>query len=140
MSVLLLLSTVNFKDIIKIADMNITDNENYKFVSILNSLDLDYGYATFWHSQSISVLSNGKIRCANVNAGENGIEPYYYQNEKQWFGANSSKSGKYFLLLSEGEIDSLNLSTKENLFSSALDSYTLDGYKILVFSNNGFIF
>ena len=43
---------------------------------------LEYGFATFWNSQAITVLSDSRVRVANTDINENGIAPCYYQQTK----------------------------------------------------------
>ena len=77
---------------------------NKKLVSVgnyLKSEGLEYGYATFWNSNSITLLmdSEVKIRCIGQSSGN--LYARMYQTNVNWYKDNSYP--EYFLLLEENE-------------------------------------
>ena len=70
---LALLSLVSTVTIAKMDSNGIVNNEKYQLISVLEAYGLDYGYATFWNSQVITVLSDSEVRAANIDVNEKGI-------------------------------------------------------------------
>lgn len=78
--------------------------ENRRLESLCEFLEeneLEYGYATFWDANSITLLSDSKVkvRCIRIDAGI--ISPRLYQTNINWYKDNSYDS--YFLLLTPQE-------------------------------------
>ncbi len=126
------------------------DNDLYQLTEKLKSENLTYGYATFWNSQAITVISDDEVKTRNINVGyQDGFTPYYYQSEYSWFADQAGQS-EYFVLLSEYEYSQVrsqlagavveednNLQTLRQHLTRTVD-YECNGntYHILVFDCN----
>ncbi len=137
---LVLLSAVNFGTVMQMEKNGIEQNEKYLISQQLKEKGLTYGYATFWNSQVITVLSDSEVRAANIDVNENGIAPCPYQANLNWFEEQEDVE-KYFVLLSYGEEATLMNTTDwvhfELLYTDKID---LDGYTVYVFNSTDFLY
>jgi len=125
-------------NIFSFVDM-ITIKENksvpQNIASFLSEQNLEYGYATFWRSHSITVLSDSKVRVRDMIIDENGNpQKRIYQTQDSWYEDQIGVS-EYFLLLLPSEYNSIkekNLS----LIEEAKETLKFSEYYILVFDRN----
>ncbi len=100
---IVLLSLVSFKTVNEIpADYN-RDNTLHRLTDKLEDEGLTYGYATFWRSQAITLLSDSKVQTMMIRTDlGKGVWTDYYQN---YYSNYKGKEGidKYFVLLSSYE-------------------------------------
>ncbi len=137
---LVLLCGINFATVEKMEKNGIEHNEKYKISQQLKEKGLTYGYATFWNSQAITVLSDSEVRAANVDVNENGIAPCAYQSNLNWFEEQEGID-KYFVLLSYGEEATLMATTDWTCFDLlAVDRVDLEGYAVYVFNSTAFLY
>ncbi len=137
---IVLLCGVNFMTVAQMPQNGIEYNEKYQISQQLKDNGLTYGYATFWNSQAITVLSDSEVRAANVDVNENGITPCAYQSNMNWFEMQEGVD-KYFVLLSYGEEATLMSTTDWVYFDlMAVDRIDLDGYTVYVFDSTAFLY
>lgn len=137
--VLVLMSAVSFKTVVQMEKNGIELNEKYRLAQVLDENGLNYGYATFWNSQAITVLSDSKVRAANVDINEKGITPCAYQSNMNWFEEQEGVE-KYFVLASDYEVSILETTTDWLYFDMlAVDAIEIEGYKIFVFESTAFL-
>ncbi len=136
---LVLLSVVSTVTIAQMPRNGIEFNPKYGIIKELEGRGLDYGYATFWNSQVITVLSDSRVRAANVDVDSNGVTPCKYQANVKWF-ENQEDVDKYFLLLSDAEVETLR-ATDDWILCDALtvERIYFDGWTVLVFDNTAFL-
>lgn len=133
--VLVLLSAISVKTIAEMDKNGIENNEKYQLSKVLEENGLEYGFATFWNSQAITVLSDSRVKVANTDINENGITPCAYQTNKNWFNLQEGVD-KYFVLASNYEISVLEQTDDWYIFSSLIeDVIEIDGYKIFIFDS-----
>ena len=102
---------------------------------------LEYGYATFWYSQAVTVLSDSQVRVRNITADKNGVRGRHYQSSLNWYNDQEGVD-EYFVILSAKEYAdvSSHRSWMEWMDSCYLRHYEdpndLAGYVIYVFSEN----
>ena len=139
MCVLVLMSAISFKTVAEMDKNGIVNNEKYNVIQYLKENGLNYGYATFWNSQVITVLSDSEVRAANVDVNENGIAPCPYQANRNWFKPQEGVD-RYFVLLSDAEVNTL-MSTDDWAYFESSDAERLvtDGYVIYVFNSTDFL-
>lgn len=139
MCMLVLMSGISFKTIAEMDKNGIENNEKYATIQFLKENGLNYGYATFWNSQVITVLSDSQVRAANIDVNENGIAPCPYQANLNWFKPQEGVD-KYFVLLSDSEVETLK-STDDWAYFESPDTEKLvtDYYIIYVFSSTDFL-
>lgn len=137
--VLILFSAISVKNIAEMDKNGIENNEKYQLAKILEENGLEYGFATFWNSQAITVLSDSRVRVANTDINENGITPCAYQTNKGWF-AKQEGIDEYFVLASDYEVSILEQTEDWHLFSSLTnDVIQIEGYKIFIFDDLSFL-
>lgn len=137
--ILVLMSAISFKNIAEMDKNGIELNEKYQLAQVLDENGLNYGYATFWNSQAITVLSDSKVRAANVDMNENGIAPCAYQANMKWFEEQEGID-KYFVLASDYEVSVLEATSDWVYFELlAVDTIEIEGYKIFAFETTDFL-
>lgn len=136
---LALLSLVSTVTIAKMDSNGIVNNEKYQLISVLEAYGLDYGYATFWNSQVITVLSDSEVRAANIDVNEKGIAPCRYQANMKWF-EDQEGVDRYFVLLSDSEVETLRATEDWALFDALVtDEIKLDNWTIYLFDSTAFL-
>ena len=136
---LVLLCGINFVTVERMEKNGIEQNEKYIVSQQLKERGLTYGYATFWNSQAITVLSDSEVRAANVDVNENGIAPCAYQANQKWFETQEGID-KYFVLLSYGEEATLMATTDWTYFELlAVDRIDLENYVVYIFNSTDFL-
>lgn len=102
-AVFLLFSLINISIIRDIPKDYGKDNTLHQLTDILVEKDLNYGFATFWYSQAITLLSDSKVSCRDINAtAEDGAKFYSYQTFNSWYDPQEGVD-KYFVLLNASE-------------------------------------
>ena len=133
-------SLVNFKEISAMPKDYGRDNELHVVADFLEAQGLEYGYATFWNSQSLTLISNSDVRVRGVNVtSKDGVTPYYYQTNITWYEDQDGVE-KYFVALTNYEASVLNYNSKWNFIKEThlLETLDCEGFKIFVFDTNIF--
>lgn len=140
--VLALLSSYNAK---LIADMPFNygrDNYLHSLSEKLEAEGLSYGYATFWRSQSITLLSDSRVKCREILVKDNrdplwGITTDHYQSSIKWY-EDQEGVDEYFVLLSGQEYHTVMLSDYwlDLCDRAYVREFEVDGYHVFVFSEN----
>ncbi len=137
-SVLIIAALFSAASFVKIAKMPADygrDNTVHKLTEALVENELEYGYATFWRSNAITLLSDSKVKCREILANENGAKTDYYQSAYDWYEPQEGVE-KYFVLLSDSEYSTVMHSSTWKRWESEQLLYTISpvkGYKIFVF-------
>ncbi len=108
----------------------------YQLADALMENDLDYGYATFWRANCITVISDSEVECRSVNINEHGVTPYDYQSCRSWFDDQPNQE-KYFLLMTDIEKQNLEATTSP-LLTKPYEEIFAHGYYIWIFNENIF--
>lgn len=111
------------------------DNDLHRITAELESRGLTNGYAEFWKSQAVTLLSDSKVKVRNIQIVDSKIEKYTYQSEYTWY-EDQPEAEKYFILLSDYEYSILQYHL--TLKYPDADIQTFDGYKILILQYNPF--
>lgn len=132
-------SLVNFKVITAMPKDYGQDNELHQLADFLAENDLEYGYATFWYSQAITLISDSEVKVRSITAEKTGLAPYYYQTNRTWYEDREGVD-KYFVMLTKSE--SLNVkSNTEWLFlreNYLVEMLEYGNFNIFVFDTNIF--
>ncbi|MBN1892569.1 MAG: hypothetical protein JW780_07295 [Clostridiales bacterium] len=83
-------------------------NNYHRITAFLQSQQLEYGYATFWNSQAITVLSDNEIRVRDIEICSDGIKPRMYQSSAEWF-EDQPGIERYFLLFMKSEYEQVTM-------------------------------
>jgi hypothetical protein len=118
------------------------DNTNHRLAEFLVSEGLEYGYATFWYSQAITVLTNSEVRVRNMEVKDRvGVVGRHYQSSLNWYNDQEGVE-EYFIILSTSEYKKAFVTQR---WEEWMDNYYLrhyedpndcTGFVIYVFSQN----
>lgn len=116
------------------------NNELHQLSEYLQENDLEYGYATFWRSNAITLLSDSKVKVREVLASSSlGIVTDYYQSSTRWYDESEhEKYDKYFVLLSYSEYSAVcDTDMWQTITShSLIEELEYEGYYVFVFSED----
>lgn len=132
-------SAVNFAAMAKMEYNFERDDVNHKLTAALEERGLEYGYATFWYSQAITLLSDSKVKTRMILASEiDGVTTDYYQNNFNWYN-DIEGVDKYFVLLSSTENRAVEKSQKWKEFvhyTKHEKEILLDSFVLYIFEKN----
>lgn len=138
-ALMMMASLVNFNTLAKMDKNYGRDGYLHKLTQELEARELEYGYATFWQSQSITLLSDSKVKTRMVLADEeDGVTTDYYQNSFRWY-EDQEGVDKYFVLLSLSENRAVEKSDKWRSFVESTKhekEYLLNSYVLYIFEEN----
>ena len=136
-------SSLFFADEVKSLDPEYgRDNTNHRLAEFLVEEGLEYGYATFWYAQAITVLSNSEVRVRNMDVNDRaGVIGRHYQSSLNWYN-DQEGIDEYFVILSASEYKKVFLT---DTWQTWMDEYYLrhydspndaNGFQVFVFSEN----
>lgn len=138
-ALMIVFSAVSVGIITEMPRNGLEQNKYYHIAKELDEKGLNYGYATFWSSQCISVLSDFEVRAANVDVNDDGIAPCHYQSNKSWFEPVEGVE-KYFVLLSPNETVTLQGTEDWHYFEEKVTEVIgIGGYTVFVFESTEFL-
>ena len=138
-----ILSSLVFADEVKALDPEYgRDNTNHRLAEFLVEEGLEYGYATFWYSQAITLLSDSEVRVRNMDVDDRkGVIGRHYQSSLNWYNDQPGVD-EYFVILSSTEYRSVftTKSWQQWMDECYLRHYEspndAEGFQIYVFSEN----
>lgn len=140
MCILMLLSAVNLGAVASMPSDGVENNGYYPLIQYLKSQGLEYGFSTFWHSQTITVLSDSEVRIANTDINENGVTPCPFQTNKNWFSRQEGID-RYFLLCTDYELQTIMQTEDRKYFiDGPIEQLQFENYIIFVFDNTDFLY
>lgn len=137
LAVMLLGSFVSFAEVAKMPADQGRDGINFLLAEYLEDLGLEYGYATFWHSQVITVLTDSRVTVREIEtSSRTGVYTDLYQSCSRWY--DDDGHDRYFVLLSDGEYETVcdTVNWQEWTDDGLLEQVSVYGYYIFVFSEN----
>ena len=114
------------------------DNLDHRLVEKLESEGLEYGYATFWRSQTLTLISDSRVRTREIMVNEfDGVYTDYYQSSRAWY-EDQKGVDRYFVLLEEYESgDAMRNETwAEYVEEKQPEIIEFENYFIYVFDEN----
>ncbi len=111
------------------------NNTVHRLTDTLIEHELKYGYATFWNSNAITLLSDSKVLCREILADSDGAKTDYYQSSFDWYEPQDGVD-EYFVLLSDAEYARVRFTKTWRQWEAKQLIKTIndvDGYKIFVF-------
>lgn len=107
-------------------------NERLESIAdFLESEDLDFGYATFWHSNIITLLTESEIMIAPIDQHYGNIFILEYQSNDNWYTDN--ERDEYFILLTSEEYKAYMAST---YYIEPDEVLTHEKYYVLLYDYN----
>lgn len=129
---LIVLCGISSKVILSFPKNGAENNPLFNITQYLEKNGLTKGYATFWNSQVITLLSDSKVQTANIDVNENGIAPCLYQTDKKMFDPVDGID-KYFVLLTQTEFAALSQTDDFEKFGELTRSILYPGDEFVVF-------
>ncbi len=114
---------------------------NESIYNVLESNGLTRGYSThYWFTNSVTVLSESRIKTLGVTVTEDGFTPAGYQNKNAWF-KETPTDGKTFLVCQEWAVYEHPWLEDEAVEVLRSTQYTphngeIDGFYILVYDHD----
>lgn len=112
--------------------------ENARLTSLAKYLEnnnLEYGYATFWQANIVTMLSDSKVKARNITVDESGYSIYNYQTNVNWYD-KATGYGRYFVVMTADEYSKYYLAS--STIERAAEVRDCSGYKILIYRHNIF--
>ncbi len=116
----------------------VQQNKYWNVTQALQEKGYDYGYATFWNSHPIALLSDNKIQITSVEQEGTELAPLYYQNYDREFIPQEDRD-TCFLLLEQAELENLQKGQYWQRLKSCrqlVDSFECGEFIVLVFDGN----
>lgn len=129
-------SAIHAGTIISMPKDNTSGNYLYALADELEKRNLTYGYATFWQANSLTVISDSKVKCRGVALEDGQLLVRLYQCNMNWY-KNQPGQENYFVLLSASEAQELKDSGYA-LLSREHEEFSFRNYVIWIFSENIF--
>ncbi len=132
---MMFVSGIHAKTIAAMPKDNTSKNGLYEVAAEMERRNLNYGYASFWNANALTIISDSKVKSRGV-AIDNGVWFRKYQVSERWFKEQPGQS-TYFLLLTNKEAESLreiNWGTLERPHAE----FTFKNYEVWVFEKNIF--
>lgn len=78
------------------------DNDLHQIQRILQDEGLDYGYATFWQSQALTLLTGENPPVRTVEIDDQGLRIRHYQSSLKWY-EDQADVDSYFIVFTQNE-------------------------------------
>ncbi len=117
------------------AEKMVLPSDKRFLTEFLKNEGLIYGYATYWNSNVISVLSGGTVKVRAVLLGSGLPQPYLHLSSLAWYRPEVY-AGESFLLLTDAELNGLNTNALYAQTGTPIKVLKFDGYSVLVFDSN----
>lgn len=101
----------------------------------LRSLGLHYGYASYWNSGALTVLSGGDVKVRQVNIYGGMPVPMRHLSSDRWYEREAWR-GETFLLLDEKAVAALDWSSLTRYAGQPIKEVDVEGMKVFVFGKN----
>ena len=102
---------INCIDVVQMPKDGYKENDQYLLAEFLEKQGMTMGYSTFWNANSITLITDGKVKVRDVTVDESGVFHRRYQSSNEWYRTHLNQR-EYFLLLRESESDTFLSSEK----------------------------
>ncbi len=134
------LCAFNVKTIKAMPQDGVKYNRYYALAEYLKSQGLEYGFSTFWHGVTITVITDSEVIVNNTDINENGVTPCPYQTNKNWFKPQDGID-RYFLLCTDYELMTLRITDDWKYFENGpIEQLEFEGFTVFVFDNTDFLY
>ncbi len=82
------------------------DNDHHKAIELLEKNGLNYGYATYWNANILTLLSSSSVEVRDVNVDLEYPRKGWLNTDNLWY-EDQPNQDRYFFLLSNSEYDDL---------------------------------
>lgn len=80
------------------------DDDHHKAIELLEKNNLEYGYATYWNANVLTLLSSSSVQVRDVNIDEDYPRNGWLNCDRLWYFDQPDKD-RYFFLLTRGEYE-----------------------------------
>ena len=129
---------LNCVKVMKMPKDGYKNNTQYQLVDFLEENGVNCGYSTFWNANSITLLTDGRIKVRDVIADESGVFHRKYQTADRWYKTDPNQK-EYFLLLSQPDCDKFRSSEKYQKDKPVrIKTAMIDGvtYTLMIYDHN----
>lgn len=136
-ALMVLFSALNFNIIRKKPVDYGQDGKYYVLARRLEDEGLEYGYATFWNAQVVTLLSDSKVKTRSVAVTDT-ITPDYYQSQYSWY-LDQEGIDEYFIAFETAQYFSIKQTAYWNKMSPHVTRrFAVAGYFVVVLDQNIF--
>ncbi len=135
--------TASIVNAVTVLKMPITAGDNQAKINVAKTLqasDCEYGYATFWNAQSLTLLSDSKVKAVPIEVDANGWSIYHYQIRDAWLEPYAT-ADRVFAVLTPSEYIALqNTADYQRLVveGAVAEDYPQDGFRVIIFNRDPF--
>ncbi len=112
---LILASLVSAVEIKATGENKIDKYDAHLITETLQERGLEHGYATFWRSQIITMLSDSEVKCNVIYDSQSQPIKRNYQSKDAWY-EDSEGETEYFLLLTDAEAQKMEIWLAQNTY------------------------
>lgn len=121
-------------DLITMEKQSLTNKRLNELAQYLEENNLEYGYATFWQANIITMISDSNVKVRGISLSESGYKKRLYQTNKNWY-EDIEDNNKYFVILTEREMLEYYNNSDYN-YETAQTILKYESYHILVYDQN----
>lgn len=103
-SLVVLSSAITVGQIISMPGDYGMDNDHHKAVELLKRYNLNYGYATYWNANILTLISSSEVKVRDVNFDLEYPREGWLNSDRQWYKAQPGQD-KYFVLFTNSEYE-----------------------------------
>lgn len=129
------MSLIVTKDIFTMEKQTQTNAGLNELAQYLEENNLEYGYATFWYANIITMISDSDVKVRVINLEDEGYVKRYYQTNMNWY-ENAKGYDRYFVIFSDGEYNEKYLTNGS--YEEPQEILVCGNYKIMVYDHNIF--
>ncbi|MCM1244888.1 MAG: hypothetical protein NC293_04490 [Roseburia sp.] len=122
-----------FRSYMPVSELTLAETEQERVASVLEQYELKHGYANFWDSSIITVLSGQKVKIRAVLMNEGGIAVHEWGCKRSWY-----KEKANFILIRDPQHMEAGV-TYENalrIFGTPKQAIDFENYKILIYDHD----
>ena len=112
------------------------DNDQHQVVNYLEEQGLNYGYATYWNANILTLISNSKVKVRDISLDNDQPVKGWLNTDRAWYNSQP-KQDKYFVLLTNSEYDD-KVSRNHSILDNTSEILRYGNWVILVKDNNIF--
>ncbi len=111
-----------------------SDDDRQKAIALLEKNGLDYGYATYWNANVLTLLSSSRVKVRDVNIDEDMPRKGWLNSDNIWFEDQPGQD-KYFFLLTNSEYEDV-LERNHIILENVTDTIQEGNWVVLVMDRN----
>lgn len=112
------------------------DNDQHKIVKYLEENGFNYGYATYWNANILTLISDSKVKVRDVSFDNDQPVKGWLNTDKAWYDDQIGQS-EYFVLFTSSEYDDM-LSRNHIILNNTAETIRQGNWVILVKNDNIF--